>query len=330
MGQEISLSGIELRDRDISILKGLFESRVMTLAHIAALYFDSKPEAAKKRVQRLKAAGLIAQRPRKPNEPAVLTIGRKGFDVLSASGHLAVYPPQSWSNVRRRGEIRDMHLRHELDVMDVKAAFCTSIRAESRLSVLEFSTWPLLFEFRACPSPGAADVTVKPDGYIRIEEREVHGDLSEYTFFLEVDRSSEVQLKLADKAACYANYYRAGGLAERLGHDRSEYKQFPFLMLFVFKTAERRNNTAEQLLWNNPPVQTQAWLSTIAEVTTNPLGRIWITPLDYQNASAETAFDPRRPRSRGPYRRDGVRQRLVEGRIIKRCLIHSNVPKSGD
>jgi len=50
--------GVQLQPRDFELLRGLFESRVMTLAHVSALYFDGKREMAKKRVQKLKAAGL--------------------------------------------------------------------------------------------------------------------------------------------------------------------------------------------------------------------------------------------------------------------------------
>jgi len=46
----------QLQSRDFDLLHGLFESRIMTTAHIATMYFDGKREAAKKRLQKLKAA----------------------------------------------------------------------------------------------------------------------------------------------------------------------------------------------------------------------------------------------------------------------------------
>jgi hypothetical protein len=47
------LFSIYLQKRDLALLRGLFESRVMTAGHIATLHFDNKPEAAKKRLQKL-------------------------------------------------------------------------------------------------------------------------------------------------------------------------------------------------------------------------------------------------------------------------------------
>src|SRR4051812_13098621 len=72
-------NGVDLQERDFDILAGLFECRVMTLAHVTDLYFDGKSEAAKKRVQKLKAAGLLRERKRRIGDPSVLHIGMKAF-----------------------------------------------------------------------------------------------------------------------------------------------------------------------------------------------------------------------------------------------------------
>ena len=53
---------LQLQDRDLALLRGLFECRVMTTDHATALYFEGKGEAAKKRLQKLKAAGFISER----------------------------------------------------------------------------------------------------------------------------------------------------------------------------------------------------------------------------------------------------------------------------
>jgi len=55
------IDALQLQDRDFALLHGLFESRVMTTDHATALYFDGKNEAAKKRLQKIKAAGLISE-----------------------------------------------------------------------------------------------------------------------------------------------------------------------------------------------------------------------------------------------------------------------------
>ena len=52
-GKKVSGRSVFIRPRDVRVLRGLFESRLMKLSHIAALYFDGSPEAAKKRIQKL-------------------------------------------------------------------------------------------------------------------------------------------------------------------------------------------------------------------------------------------------------------------------------------
>jgi hypothetical protein len=52
-GARTTRAEVELQERDLAVLQGLFESRLMTLTHITRLYFNGHAEAAKKRVQRL-------------------------------------------------------------------------------------------------------------------------------------------------------------------------------------------------------------------------------------------------------------------------------------
>lgn len=66
------IDSISLQDRDNALLRGLFESRVMTSKHVATLYFEGRAEAAKKRLQKLKTAGFVKERPRRAYEPSLL------------------------------------------------------------------------------------------------------------------------------------------------------------------------------------------------------------------------------------------------------------------
>src|SRR5437588_3226678 len=113
----------EIQDRDLDILRGLFEARLMTAEHIAAIYFEGRYEAARKRLQKLKAAGYVGERPRRAFDPAVLFLTRKAFEVLCASGTIIDLPRMSWPSLEKRVRVSDLTLRHELEVQDVRAAF---------------------------------------------------------------------------------------------------------------------------------------------------------------------------------------------------------------
>lgn len=309
---------IHLQARDLALLRGLFECRVMTAGHVATLYFDDKREATKKRLQKLKSAGLMSERRRKAYELSVLFLTRKGLIVLQEHGILAEYPALHLPALDKRANVSELTLRHELEIMDVKAAVHSAIKSSKYFSIAEFGTWPRLYQFNAVRSGyGGAEVPVKPDGFIRIHEKEKDGGLSEHTFFLELDRSSETQDKLVAKAGCYFDYYKSGAFAVKNGAPRSTYKDYPFRVLIVFKNAERRNNTAERLLQNNPPLLTQVCLSTFEEVITDPLGDIWLRPIDYREATKGTAFDPEKQRKEWGYKRQTAREQFVEKKVRK-------------
>jgi hypothetical protein len=73
---------------------------------------------------------------------------------------------------------------------------------------------------------------------------------------------------------------------------------------------------AERLLQNTPPIRSLVWLTTFAEVITDPLGAIWMRPRDYREITKGTAYDPSRLRT-GAYRRQPEREALVAGELTK-------------
>jgi hypothetical protein len=316
-------TGLEYQARDLAILRGLLDSRVATIHHLSALYFQSRLEAARKRIQKLKAAGVIHERPRRSIEPAVYCLSRKAFGILERHGILAEYPAVGWTHLEKRARVSELTLRHELNVMDVKAALSAEASKDG-YDVTEFATWPKLFQFTA-NQPGKGDVLVKPDGFIRIRGADSNGRFEDM-FFLEVDRSSEEQETLALRAACYRDYYARGGLASRFGRPRTEFKQFPFVVLMTFNTAERRNNTAERLLLDRPAFRNLVWLSTLKEVTSDPLGSIWVKPGDYLKLTEGTEFDVERRRYLSGYRRQPEREAFIEQNIPKHLLITPSPP----
>lgn len=136
------------------------------------------------------------------------------------------------------------------------------------------------------------------------------------------------QRVLAEKALCYRDFYSRGGFAQRCGGDAEDFRHHPFRVLFVLQNAERRNNLAERLMNCSPPVKFQAWLTTQDEVLREPLGKVWICPLDYSHATVGTIYAPEHWRGTDGYVRRPERERLVEERIIKRTLFEDALTSS--
>jgi len=118
---------LEIQDRDLEILRGLFESRVMTARHVAAIYFAGSYEAARKRLQKLKAAGYVKERPRRAYDPAVLFLTKKAFALLCEHGTINDYPHMTWKHLEKRVRVSPLTLTHELQVLDVKAAIAQAL-----------------------------------------------------------------------------------------------------------------------------------------------------------------------------------------------------------
>lgn len=281
--------GIVVQERDLAVLFGLFESRVATLAHLADLFFEGRKEAAKKRLQKLKSAGLIRERARRASEPALLFLTTTAFDLLTERGLLSKYPPLGRNAFEKRVQVSPATILHELDVVSAKASVVRAISGSDTLRVTEFCTWPMLNEFET-ESRLNGRVTVKPDGFLRIHENDSDSGLFEHNFFVEVDRSTESQQIVAQKVVHYLTHYRTGGFAASVGLSADAYKEAPFRVLMLFRNAERRNNAAERLLQNDPPIRTMAWLTTHDDFFTNPLGDIWLRPHDYDKATRDTRF----------------------------------------
>lgn len=313
----------QLQDRDIAILRGFFESRIMTVLQLAAIYFGGRVEAAKKRLQKLKAAGFLRERPRRAYDPSILFLTRKAFKTLGEGGYLDEYPALAWSNMEKRARVSDLTLRHELQVMEFKAAMFSAVAKLAGVSVAEFCTWPLLYEFRARPRDGAKEMMTRPDGFIRLHERDKHGSMFEHAAFLEVDRSTEVLDTLLTRASCYRDFYRAGGLAHRNGRPRSEFEQFPFRVLIVVRNSERRNNLAERLLALRPPILSQVLLTTFTEGISDPLGNIWVTPHSFHQAVENSPYTTSSS-SEEVYRRSEAREAFVESKVRKTGILQSN------
>ncbi len=274
-------SDIVLQTRDISILSDLFYSRLMTIKHAAALHFGGRLEAAKKRLQKLHAAGMVSQRDRRPQEPAVYFLGRRGYLHLKQQGIIDSRTDAGWPKIWKRQQIGDLMLRHERSVMDVKTAFTSIIQKCPNLQLIEISTPAEGHRFRvieAIAGPGSdvrfRSLFARPDGYLHVRECR-DGDSVDHYFFIEVDLGTESLGRLVQKLRHYNQHYRKGGFAARFGHHRQDFRLFPFRILMIFSAEERCRNFISKLTLSNLPFGGQALFATLDSVMADPFGRIW-------------------------------------------------------
>jgi len=325
---------VDLQPRDFDLLLGLYHSRVMWREHIAALYFhgsmdpNKNLESAKKRLQDLQKDGLVVElraRARRPYQYAVYHIGVRGFRALQEHGKLD--GNLRWEKVARRAEVSEKTLKHELTVITVRSKLEPEINAQAGFVVEEFSTWPVFYEFKA----RYYDFKLRrhhiapfaPDGFFQILSEQPTPRM--HRFFLEVDLTKESHVILAQKADGYQNYYRSGDFAAQLKHDtgaRERYKEYPFRVLMVVESAERRNNAADFML-RFTSTKESVLMTTLDELKRDPLGAIYVSPLDYYEATKGTPYEVTKEEwhPNRKYVRNVARDRFVEGVIHKNPLL---------
>ncbi len=281
----IDSRNVQLQERDVSLLRDLIESRVLTLDHIRTLFFPDTKDMAKKRVQRLKSAGFLTERPRRIGQPSILHLTWKGYVALRTSGHVGEDSHLSPKTFKRRMAVSGATLTHELMIGDVRTAFIVAMRENKIFELLDFDVWPRRYDFTV--NRGHGKVPVKPDGHVRFLERN-GGEEIEYDFFVEVDTGSETLNRVVEKCLNYREYYRSGGYAVFCGGTREEAKKYPFRVLLVCRGQDRRNNLAERLLQVQPAFSTMVLITTQAECVHDPLGNVWMTAAAYKEKMAQS------------------------------------------
>ncbi|MEM9753491.1 MAG: replication-relaxation family protein [Planctomycetota bacterium] len=278
-------AGYVVQARDLAILRGFYECRTMTLRHVADLHFAGSYKAAQKRVAVLKRAGLLRElTPVGVGESAALVFRPKAYRLLVEHQALGELPAVGWKVLEKRADISPVTLRHELDVVSVRAAFENSARSSESptLEVVRFTTWPRLVKFRSRrlrPKAGESPLlTLHPDGYAEVATASTIEPHRRWYFFLEVDRSTESLDRLVEKMHAYRDFYTRGGFARRQGMDPDDFKRYPYRVLFTFRTEARRKNAAAAFAEARPKLGGMPWLTKFDQTITDPLGSIWQTP----------------------------------------------------
>lgn len=183
---------IVLQPRDWEVLRGLLEARVMCARHVAELYFPGRREMAKKRMQKLKAAGLVGEYRREPTEPAILRLMPAGLRLLESEGILGLYPPMPMDAHARRLRVSGSRMRHEIAVMDALTGAVREARAGRAHDAVGFCAWPDLIAI-----PG--ETVRKPDAAVFV--RTTAG--RRQTIYIEADRSTESLAVILGKVCDY-------------------------------------------------------------------------------------------------------------------------------
>ncbi|GIW75713.1 MAG: hypothetical protein KatS3mg104_0776 [Phycisphaerae bacterium] len=222
-------SRVRIQPRDLELLSGLLELRVMTLAQVRNIHFAGKHAAARRRIRLLKDAGIVRELPRHRFETSVLTLTPHAIRLLRHKGRLAQFVMHTDRWILRRTIVSHRLLCHELMVSESKAMLHQAERRDGHFSVESFHAWPghtrISAQVRRRGGLAVRWIDIRPDAIATLR---FTGE-PPTTVFIEADRSTETWAVLRDKVDAYHELFRSQTIMRFRGP----------LLLMVFSSRRR-------------------------------------------------------------------------------------------
>lgn len=223
-------NGFELQDSDIALLDAVYQLRIGTIDHLAALSGRSV-RALWGRLFKLKTHRYLASVARLMQKQ-VYAIGSKGVPVLIEHG----YAPRDFAERRlRHHELTEIGIRHSLFVADIH----TRMLLLTRSGPIGLSHWQegsALWD-SVVPRRDESPIPVRPDAYFILKQTDRPEGKNRFHVFLEADRSTMSHERMAAKIAGYLAYYEQGGYRQK----------YPGMRSFTVATVTQTRQRAEEL-----------------------------------------------------------------------------------
>jgi hypothetical protein len=194
-------SGFQFTDRDAEIVNYVYQLRVATLDHLAALTNRSY-KTLERRVPKLRDERYLRRLKPRPHK-GLYVIGSESVPVLIEGG----YAPDELAERRRReNEWKDLTIPHALLV----ASIHSKLLLLSRLSPIKLAFWQhedaSLQDTVQTPSDGK--LPVRPDAYFILQHTGRPAGRNKEHFFLEADTGTMSHTRIALKIKAYAAYHQ--------------------------------------------------------------------------------------------------------------------------
>ncbi len=219
-------NGFQLQERDIDLLHSVYQLRVATVDHLAALSGRSV-RALWSRLHKLQERRYLASVARFMHKH-VYAVGSAGVPILIEEG----YAPEELKEKRiRHRELTEIGIRHSLFIADIH----TRMLLVTHTGPLKLAHWqegPSLWDSVTGPA-GEAALPVRPDAYFILKHAGRPEGKNTFHIFLEADRSTMSHERMAAKISGYVAYY------ERRLHARKYPGMHSFLVATVTETRSR-------------------------------------------------------------------------------------------
>ena len=222
--------GFELQDHDIELLYFVYELRIATIDHLAALSGRSV-RALWGRLLKLKERRYLASVARFMQKH-VYAIGSAARPVLVEHG----YAPRDFAARRlRHHELTEIGIRHSLFVAEIHARMMLLTRS-GPITLTHWQEGSTLWD-TVIPRRDDAAIPIRPDAYFVLEHAERSGRKNKFHIFLEADRSTMSHERMAAKIAGYVAYYE----------QRAYRRKYPGMRAFIVATVTQTRERTEEL-----------------------------------------------------------------------------------
>jgi hypothetical protein len=204
---------IRLTERDLAILRAVYEFRVLTTQQLQQLFFPSLHQTYA-RLSLLYHHGFVERlflgvHADKMNTPILYTLDRRGAETLQAEQGSDV----QWG--KRNKEVTAQFLEHTIAINTVRIAVVSACSLHSHYSLLEWrSENDLKADYDRVVIRKEAgrtqSVSVIPDSYFVLNTPR-----GKTAFFLELDRGTMTTKRFKTKILAYQVYYESGAYQRR-------------------------------------------------------------------------------------------------------------------
>jgi hypothetical protein len=223
-------TGFELTDGDIELLHAVYQLRIATIDHLAALS-GRTVRALWGRLLKLKERRYLASVARFMQKQ-VYAVGSKGVPVLIEHGHT---PPEFAERRLRHHELTEIGIRHSLFVADIHTRMLLLTRS-GPIGLIHWQEGSALWD-SVVPGEDDLAIPVRPDAYFILKQAGRPEGKNRFHVFLEADRSTMSHERMAAKIAGYLAYY------EQEGYRR----KYPGMRSFIVATVTQTHERAQEL-----------------------------------------------------------------------------------
>jgi hypothetical protein len=234
-------SPLVLQPRDEAIIEALFEYGILAGEQIEQLMAFGCATRRNVRLRALFDHGFVDRKflPILQGSPkALYVLGRRAVDVVSR--RMGVDPQRVALIIKRAREAKDLFLSHRLQLNQARLAFSLAIKADPDMRLELWRTEPKL-----------SGSSLIPDAYCRYSYRD-----KLWSFFFELDRSTESHRRFKGKIDGYLDY----GLSGRYQRDYG----LKFFRVLIAAPSEARLTNLKKL--TEQMTDKMFWLAVASEI----------------------------------------------------------------